>query len=131
MIDPPPSVLERLGSEPNAWMCTLRTDGSPHLTPVWFVYQGRTWWVCSGERNVKVRNVAADPRVSLALEGGGAPVVAEGQGKILRQDYPADVVAAFKCKYGGWDITTPFERGGSRVLLEVPVDRWLLAGTSQ
>lgn len=111
------------------WMCTLRPDGSPHVTPVWFVYHGGSWWVGTDERSVKVRNVKADPRVSLALEDGAQPVVAEGHARI-HHDFPAEVVAAFAAKFSGWDVTAPYRPGG-RVLFEVPVDRWLLAGAAQ
>jgi PPOX class probable F420-dependent enzyme len=126
-----PDVLARLHTDPNAWLSTLRPDGSPHLTPVWFVYAETTWWVCCSERSVKVRNLQHDNRVSLALEDGVHPVVAEGVATILRDGYPSQVVQAFKAKYDGWDITTPFERGGARVLLRVPVRRWLLDGIAQ
>jgi hypothetical protein len=42
-------------------MCTLRPDGSPHVTPVWFNYQQEAWWIGSDKRTVKVRNVKRDP----------------------------------------------------------------------
>jgi F420H(2)-dependent biliverdin reductase len=126
-----PTVLARLRDDPNAWLTTLRRDGSPHLTPVWFVYAHATWWICCSERSVKVRNLERDDRVSLALEDGVHPVVAEGRATILRAGYPPDIIEAFKAKYGGWDITTPFEGGGARILLQVPVARWLLAGAAQ
>ncbi|MFJ8363696.1 pyridoxamine 5'-phosphate oxidase family protein [Streptomyces sp. NPDC093984] len=35
---PTPAVLDRLARERNAWLCTVRPDGSPHVTPVWFLY---------------------------------------------------------------------------------------------
>ena len=41
------------------------------------------------------------------------------------------IVAAFAEKYGGWDIRQPVTPDGDRVLLEVPVRRWLLAGTAR
>jgi F420H(2)-dependent biliverdin reductase len=128
--DVAPQVLDRLENEPNVWMCTLRADGSPHLTPVWFVFIREKWWVCSGERSVKAKNLAADARVSFALEGAMAPVVAEGSARIHYAEFPADVIAAFAAKYG-WDITTPFDGGGQRVLFEISVRRWLLAGEAQ
>ena len=121
----------RLERERNAWLCTVRPDGSPHLTPVWFVYTAGEWWIGSSERNVKVRNIEADARVSIALEDGISPVVAEGRAQVLRDSFPPDVVDDFAAKYDGWDITTPYERGGRRVLLQVEVQRWLLAGTAQ
>ncbi|GAB3343739.1 pyridoxamine 5'-phosphate oxidase family protein [Micromonospora halotolerans] len=127
----PTDVEARLAHEPNVWLCTLRRDGSPHVTPVWFVYADGVWWIGCDGRSVKARNVAADPRVSLALEDGAAPVVAEGVAHLRRGDFPTEVVEAFASKYGGWDVTEPVSQEGDRVLLEIPVRRWLLAGTAQ
>lgn len=124
-------IRDRLEREKNAWLCTVRPDGSPHLTPVWFVFRDDTWWIGSGLRNVKVRNMAADPRVSLALQDGDAPIVAEGRAQIHRGDFPDDIVAAFGEKYDSWDVTAVVQPGGERVLLEIPVGRWLLAGAAQ
>jgi PPOX class probable F420-dependent enzyme len=125
-------VRGRLERERNAWLCTLRPNGTPHLTPVWFVFANDTWWISSGEWNRKIVHLAADPRVSLALEDGVSPVVAEGKAILHRDrgEFPPEIVAAFADKYDGWDITQP-EKAGERVLVEVPVSRWLLAGTAQ
>ncbi|MEE3918303.1 hypothetical protein V2I01_05805 [Micromonospora sp. BRA006-A] len=71
------------------------------------------------------------PRVSLALEDGVHPVVAEGVARPHRADFPPAIVAAFAEKYGGWDIRQPVTPDGERVLLEVPARRWLLAGTAR
>lgn len=127
---PASEVTERLAQERNVWMCTLRPDGSPHVTPVWFIYKHQTWWIGSDEQSVKVRNVKAAPRVALALEDGSAPVVAEGWAR-LRSDFPDDVVKAFAAKYDGWDVRLAYGSPGGRILFEVPVDKWLLAGTAQ
>ncbi|GLZ30746.1 hypothetical protein Lesp02_29350 [Lentzea sp. NBRC 105346] len=118
-------MIDRLGTERNAWMCTLRPDGSPHVTPVWFVYLNDTWWVASERPNAKLRNIHADPRVALHLSDGDAPVVAEGRAVVHRSGYPDAVVEAFHVKYG-WNIDT-----GESVLYEVPVSKWLLSGAAQ
>lgn len=39
------------------------------MTPVWFTYLDNTFWISSGERNTKVRNILNDPRVRLAPFG--------------------------------------------------------------
>lgn len=122
------AVLKRLERDANVWLCTSRPDGSPHLTPVWFVYDG-TWWVCVLENSAKYRNIRRDPRVSLALEDAVAPVVAEGTAMIHTVGFPPQVVAAFARKYD-WDITEPYA-GTGRVLFEIPVARWLLPGVAQ
>jgi PPOX class probable F420-dependent enzyme len=120
-----------MAHERDVWICTLRRDGSPHVTPVWFVYLGDAFWISSGERNAKVRNVLNDPRVSLALPDTVAPYVAEGRVRVHRDTLRADVLAAIAAKYDGWDAGVEIEPFGSRVLLEVSVDRWLLKGAAQ
>ncbi|MFJ2606476.1 pyridoxamine 5'-phosphate oxidase family protein [Streptomyces sp. NPDC087425] len=127
---PVAAVRERLAQEKNVWLCTVRPDGSPHVTPVWFVFLHDTWWIGTDEGSVKVRNLATSPRVSLALEDGGFPVVAEGEAALHRGPFPTDIVDAFAAKYD-WDVAAPRTPHGGRVLLEVPVGRWLLAGTAQ
>lgn len=125
------TLADRLERERNVWLCTLRPDGSPHVTPVWFVYLGERFWISSGERNVKVRNVVNDPRVSLALEDGNAPCVAEGRAQAHRGRLQEDVLAAISVKYDGWKADVEIEPFGPRVLLEVSIDRWLLKGKAQ
>ncbi|MFD7920999.1 pyridoxamine 5'-phosphate oxidase family protein [Streptomyces sp. NPDC059740] len=127
---PGSAVRLRLAREENVWLCTVRPDGSAHVTPVWFVHQGSTWWIGADHTSVKVRNIQKEPRVSLALEDGRSPVVAEGDATVIRGGFPREVVAAFERKYG-WDVSAPTRPGGERVLLEVRVRRWLLAGTAQ
>jgi len=124
----PAEVLHRLESDEIVWCATVRSDGSPHLTPVWFFYRTDTWWIGSAGRSTKVRNLSVDGRVSLALQGGGAPVVAEGIASIHRANFSPEIVAGFAGKYNGWDVTSA-EPDDPRVLLEIPVTRWLLAGT--
>jgi F420H(2)-dependent biliverdin reductase len=124
------TLADRLEGERNVWFCTLRADGSPHVTLVWFVHLADVFWVSSGERNLKVRNVVNDPRVSLALEDGD-PCVAEGRARVHRGSLREDVLAAISAKYDGWDAGVEIEPFGARVLLEVPIDRWLLKGTAQ
>lgn len=110
---------------------TKRPTGSPHVTPVWFVYDrpSATWWISTGEESVKVRNIRQQPDVSLALEDGRSPVVAEGIARIRNQPFPAEIIEAFERKYDGWDITIPYRPGSTRVLIEVATRRWLFGAT--
>lgn len=120
------SDRQRLAAEPVVWLCTLRPDGSPHLTPVWFCYLD-AWWISCASRNVKVANLEQDPRASLALPDGDRPLVAEGTAEIHRGTYPSDVTTVFASKYDGWDITDHVHEG-PRVLIRVQVQRWLMTG---
>jgi PPOX class probable F420-dependent enzyme len=122
--DIPPALADRLGTDRNVWLTTVRVDGSPHTTPIWFRWAEGAFWVCTTDTSIKARNVAHRPRVSVALEDGNRPVVAEGVARRCSPPYPPAVVAAYVEKFD-WDITSDAEYD---VLLEVPVARWLLGG---
>lgn len=119
----PPSTA----SARTAWLTTLRGDGSPHTTPVWFVLTGDTLWIATSVSAVKARNVARDPRVSLAFDGtGDRPAVAEGRAEALpRPREHVEVLAAFAAKYDGWDAADE-DPYGPRTLLRVTLTRWLM-----
>lgn len=126
------TARRRLRDDPIAWVCTLRPDGTPHLTPTWFFYDAEVWWICVTEASAKARHLAGDQRVAIHLESGDTPVVAEGIARIHRQhDFAAPIRRAFFDKYDGWDIDTLEQDRWCRILLEVPVDRWLLSGVPQ
>jgi PPOX class probable F420-dependent enzyme len=112
-----------------AWLTTLRPDGSPHTTPVWFVFDGSVISVATAARNAKVRNLRGDPRVSLAVDGSAAaPLVAQGSAALVAVgEASAGTVAAFAAKYDGWDIRDAFV-DGERMLVTIRVERWLLTG---
>ena len=112
-----------------AWLTTLRPDGSPHTTPVWFVFDGSVISVATAARNAKVRNLRGDPRVSIAIDGSSdAPFVAEGTGSLVPMvDVRGEVADAFARKYIGWDIRDD-SVDGERVVIEIRVGRWLLDG---
>lgn len=84
-----------------AWLTTLRADGSPHTTPVWLIEDGSVFWLTTGD-TVKARNIARDPRVSLAIERDGSRRVAEGAVTVESIAEHRDVAAAFIAEYG-WD----------------------------
>ncbi|MFI2661675.1 TIGR03618 family F420-dependent PPOX class oxidoreductase [Micromonospora carbonacea] len=126
---PGPEVLDRLAQERIVWLCTVRPDGSPHVTPVWFLFRDDEWCIWTQERNRKVRNIVADPRVSLALPDGKFPVVAEGAAVVVREPFPGWAADEFRRKYD-WDVTAPAGPAGDNVLIRVAVTRWLMAGTA-
>lgn len=119
-----PDQVASLAAEPLAFLCTVRPDGSPHQTPVWFVLTDQTWWIATAASNVKVRNVTIDARVSVAIPRPAAPVVAEGSAAIHRSGWPVEVIDAFAAKYDGWDINDD-RQDGPRVLIQIVTTYWL------
>ena len=57
----------RLRDELVVWLITVSADGSPVPTPVWFWWDGETVLVYSQRDKPKLRHIAANPRVSVAM----------------------------------------------------------------
>jgi PPOX class probable F420-dependent enzyme len=64
-------AADRLRGEQMIWITTVRGDGQPQTSAVWFHWDGTDFLVFSQPGAQKVRNLAADPRVSLNLNGTG------------------------------------------------------------
>src|SRR4051794_12640481 len=60
------------------WLSTINEDGSPHVTAVGAIWVDGTFCFQTGAGTRKGRNVARDPRCSLALSVRDADVVLEG-----------------------------------------------------
>ena len=63
-------AMARLQSEQIAWIGTTGRDGYPHAVPIWFLWKDGRALIFSEPHTVKVRNLRADGRVVLHLEGG-------------------------------------------------------------
>src|ERR687894_733476 len=70
------------------WLSTVNEDGSPHVTPVGALWLDGAFWFQTGNTR-KARNVARDPRCSLAVSIRDADVVIEGDAE--RVTDPSDV----------------------------------------
>lgn len=110
----------RLDTALNIWLATVRPDGRPHLIPIWFVIDNGRWYICTGSRSVKARNLHANPHVALALEDGANAYVVEGEARPVEPN--ADVIRNFKTKYD-WDITAdpPYDQ-----VFEITVTRHVM-----
>ncbi|HUY06266.1 MAG TPA: pyridoxamine 5'-phosphate oxidase family protein [Acidimicrobiales bacterium] len=83
------SIVEKLdaGSPPapdahnarTTWLSTVNEDGSPHVTAVGALWLDGSFWFQTGSGTRKCRNVARDPRCSIAVSIRDADVVVEGE----------------------------------------------------
>ena len=85
-------ALERLSTELVAWLTTVRADGQPQSSPVWFLWEDEAFHIFSQPDRPKLRNISGNPNVSMHLEGGeeGEDVVTfEGVARIEADAGPA------------------------------------------
>ena len=62
----------------SAWLTTIDPDGAPHTTGIGAAWLDATWWFETGTETRKGRNVARDPRCSLAIALTDYDLVVDG-----------------------------------------------------
>ncbi len=63
----PENYLDLTKKKAFAQFATLMPDGSPHVSPVWFEYDGKYILINSAKGRVKDRNIRRDPRVGIDI----------------------------------------------------------------
>jgi PPOX class probable F420-dependent enzyme len=84
-------ATRRLREEEVIWLTTVRRDGTPQPTPVWFLWDGgETVLIYSRPNQQKERNIARNAHVSLNFndDRGGNVVVLTGTAELVT-DVPA------------------------------------------
>jgi PPOX class probable F420-dependent enzyme len=97
-------AARRLREEILGWLTTVSPAGTPQPIPIWFLWDGeRSILLYSRPDRRKLRNLAANPRVSLNLDSDGLEadiVVCWGEARFT-DDPPADQVPDYVAKYAG------------------------------
>jgi PPOX class probable F420-dependent enzyme len=100
-------ALARLGRDKVAWLTSVTPDGQPQTFPVWFLWEAGEVLVYSSKKARRNANIAANPRVSIHLEGdedGADLVIVEGAARIDDAAPPPDRHAAYMAKYREWMV---------------------------
>jgi PPOX class probable F420-dependent enzyme len=93
-------ILPMLTGERVVWLSTVRPDGTPHLVPTWFWWDGRDIVVFSKPGAAKVRNLRANPRLMVAVGDPGDDFsVGLIEARAVIADGPAAVPDEFFDKY--------------------------------
>lgn len=96
-------VEARLRHDLIAWLTSVRPDGQPVSVPVWFVLcEDGTILLYSQPGKAKLRNIAANPKVSFALDGtdtGRNIVRIEGDIRPDNDQPPPNQQPAYLAKY--------------------------------
>jgi PPOX class probable F420-dependent enzyme len=66
-LDPAARIDRLLSTESTVWLSTVRPDGTPHIVPIWFSWDGELLFIASKPGAVKVRNLRDKPQLMVAL----------------------------------------------------------------
>ncbi len=101
-IEPGSAVAARLETEQLAWLTTVRADGQPQASYIWFHFDGTDLLIFSRPDTGKIRNIRSQPKVSFNLNGnagGGDVITIDGAAEILGEPVAPDRIQAYLAKY--------------------------------
>src|SRR5580698_7310211 len=88
------------------WICTVRADGRPHVTPLVAVYRDGRIYFCTGATEQKFLNLSGNAHVILMTGANGwdsgLDVVVEGDARqVTDEDLLKQLAAAWTAKWDG------------------------------
>ena len=95
-------VEQRLREETIIWLTTVRRDGTPQPSPVWFLWDGESVLMYSRLNQQKQRNIEHSPKVSLNFDSdghGGNIIVITGNAQVVADAPPVTEVPEYVAKY--------------------------------
>jgi PPOX class probable F420-dependent enzyme len=124
-----PESHKDLLNAPVAVLGTVGASGRPQLSGVWFLAEGGTVRLSLNTGRQKVKNLQANPKVSLLIFGESPYKYLELRGDAEIADDPdyefADKVGA---KYGGADLRERDQPGDTRVVITIHPQRVIAWG---
>ena len=111
------AIEARLGREMTIWVATVKYNGRPHLTPVWFVWLQERLYICIQADSQKHANIYHNPSIALALPDTEGVVIFEGEANAAPREAVEILAGYFFNKYE-WDFR--YEEGDWRLIEVTP-----------
>lgn len=126
MIELPDQLLTMLRQASICYLATSMPDGSPQVTQTWVDTNGEHVLINSVQTHVKVRNVARDPRVAVAISDPENPSrYAQVRGRVLSVTTEGAVehIEMLAQKYLGKPYPWYGGRGQVRVIITIAPEK--------
>jgi PPOX class probable F420-dependent enzyme len=82
-------------------IATVMKDGSPHVTPIWYMYERGKLFINTTTDRVKYWNIKRDPRVCFLVDDGYPYVILFGRGRIANERDPLKDIETLAIRYTG------------------------------
>jgi PPOX class probable F420-dependent enzyme len=126
-----PEIKTYLKEARIADLATLRSDGSPHIAPVWYQYRTGALYIMARQDSVKVRNIRRDARVAVSIPKPDLPyqyVVIEGTATITDHEIAKmilEISIHYRGKENGEIFANELLSEGAMVVIEIAPTRTL------
>jgi len=82
-------------------IATIRKDGSPHVTPIWYMLDEGKLIVNTTTDRVKYWNIKRDPRVSFLVDDGYPYIMIQGKARIASERDSLKDIETLAIRYTG------------------------------
>ena len=96
-----PKTLEFLEGRHFGKLGTVMKDGSPHVTPIWYMVDDGKLIVNTTNTRVKYFNIRRDRRVCLLVDDGYPYVIIFGKGRIAKERDGKEDIESLAIRYQG------------------------------
>lgn len=96
-----PKVEKFLKGKHIGSIATSMKDGSPHLTPIWYMLEDGKLVINTTTRRVKYHNIERDNRVCLLVEDGYSHVIVFGNARIAKERDGMKDIETLAIRYTG------------------------------
>lgn len=79
----------------------MNKDGSPHVTPIWYMYEGGKLIINTTTDRVKFRNIKRDSRVCFLVDDGYPYVAIFGRARVASERDPMKDIETLAIRYRG------------------------------
>lgn len=122
----PQDVLEMLRKPATCYVATIMADGSPQLTQTWVDTDGEHVVINTVEGFLKLRNIARDPRVAVAIDDPENRFrYKQIQGRVVETttEGGAEHIEALSRKYTGQPYAWYGGRDQVRMIVKIQADK--------
>ena len=122
-----PAVEEFFVEPQNLVLATLRKDGRPQLSPVWFVWRDDAFWISTAAATAKWKNLQRDQRCSGIIDNiDGRYIYVSGTAEIFVEEEPLEITQRIVEKYKLPDEVEPYmdthHEIGERAIIKLEPD---------
>lgn len=96
---------QRLTRSHNYWFATTRSDGTPHVMPVWGIWVDSVFYFSTGRESRKSKNLAMNPHCAVCTDDSSEAVIVQGEAKEIRDaDQLKRLGRPYYKKYKPWKL---------------------------
>ncbi len=93
-------AVDNLAKAHNYYLATTRSDGRPHVMPIWGIWLDHAFYFSTGKKSRKSKNLSLNGYCVICPENAANAVILEGTAKRLRKGSLREkVITTYKRKY--------------------------------